>query len=159
MKQLEQYYKERETLQKKMTALQKETESLIQKVKDDINQLQNTRKNLENELFEKDEELAKKEVIIKNLTQKQLELGEAMAKFQRFLDAHNDLKRQLSESRNENEMLREAKASAHDDLMESNKLLDVAALGSEEFKTKIEELMDRIKEQDEEIEAMKLYVQ
>ncbi len=38
-------------------------------------------------------------------------------------------------------------------------MLDVAAMGSEEYQKKIKELWDRIKEQDEEIEAMKLYVQ
>lgn len=31
--------------------------------------------------------------------------------------------------RNENEMLREAKMKAHKDLMEANKLLDLAAVG------------------------------
>ena len=43
--------------------------------------------------------------------------------------------------------------------MEANKLLDIAAMGSEDYQKKIKELWDRIKEQDEEIEAMKLYVQ
>jgi len=56
-----------------------------------------------------------------------------MNKFQRFLDAHNDLKKQLEDVKNENEMLRQAKAKANEDLMESNKLLDMAALGSDEY--------------------------
>jgi len=36
-----------------------------------------------------------------------------MTKFQRFLDAHNDLKRQLDDYKSENQMLRDAKAKAH----------------------------------------------
>lgn len=159
MKQLEQYFKEREALQDKFKQLRDETENLLKKVKDDLKQLTDAKRNLERDLFEKDEELAKKDIIIKNLTKKQLELGEAMTKFQRFLDAHNDLKRQLEDYKSENEMLREAKAKAHKDLMDANKLLDTAAMGSEEFQKKIRDLLDRIKEQDEEIEAMKLYVQ
>lgn len=49
------------------------------------------------------------------------------------MDAHNDLKRQLDDMKNENELLREARSNAHKDLMEANKLLDVAAMGSEEY--------------------------
>jgi chromosome segregation ATPase len=133
MKQLEQYYKEREALQERFRQMRDETEELLRKVKEDLKQLMEAKRNLERELFEKDEELAKKDAIIKNLTQKQLELGEAMTKFQRFLDAHNDLKRQLEDMRNENDLLREARSKAHKDLMEANKLLDIAAMGSEEY--------------------------
>ena len=43
--------------------------------------------------------------------------------------------------------------------MDANKLLDEAAMGTEAYHAKIQALLDRIKEQDEEIEAMKLYVQ
>lgn len=93
MRQLESYYKEREELMRNFDKLRDETEKMLQKVRDDLKQMHEAKKNLERELFEKDEELAKKDCIIKNLTQKQLELGEAMSKFQRFLDAHNDLKK------------------------------------------------------------------
>ena len=44
-------------------------------------------------------------------------------------------------------------------MMESNKLLDLAAMGSDEYQQKIKDLLERMREQDEEIEAMKLYVQ
>jgi hypothetical protein len=39
-------------------------------------------------------------------------LGEAMGKFQRFLDAHNDLKKQLEDMNRDNETLRESKSKA-----------------------------------------------
>jgi hypothetical protein len=39
-------------------------------VRDDIKQLNEAKRNLERELFEKDEDLVKKDGIIKNLTQK-----------------------------------------------------------------------------------------
>jgi ElaB/YqjD/DUF883 family membrane-anchored ribosome-binding protein len=81
MKQLEQYFKEREALQEKFKQLRDETENLLKKVKDDLKQLTDAKRNLERDLFEKDEELAKKDIIIKNLTKKYLELGEAMTKF------------------------------------------------------------------------------
>lgn len=110
-----------------------ETDELLKKVKDDLKQLNEAKRNLESELFEKDEELAKKDITIKNLTMKQLELGEAMTKFQRFLDAHSDLKRQMEDMKSENELLREARSNAHKDLVEANKLLEVAANGSEEY--------------------------
>lgn len=81
MKQLEQYYKDRNTLQEKLLKLRDETDALLKKVREDFKQLEDAKRDLERELFERDEELAKKDVIIKSLTQKQLELGEAMTKF------------------------------------------------------------------------------
>lgn len=71
-------------------------------------------------MFEKEEDLAKKDVIIKNLTQKQLEFGDAMNKFQKFLDAHNDLKRQLENANRENERLRDLRDKLQRDLQDSN---------------------------------------
>jgi len=68
MRQLESYYKEREELMRNFDKLRDETEKMLQKVRDDLKQMHEAKKNLERELFEKDEELAKKDCIIKNLT-------------------------------------------------------------------------------------------
>jgi hypothetical protein len=87
-----------------------------------------------------------------------LELGEAMGKFQRFLDAHNDLKKQLEDMTRDNDTLRDSKAKAQKELLNSNKLLESASLSGKEHQDKMVDLLNRIKEQDEEIEAMKMYV-
>jgi len=49
---------------------------MLGKVKSDLEELSDAKKQLEKELFEKDEELAKKDITIKHLTNKQLEMGE-----------------------------------------------------------------------------------
>lgn len=48
--------------------MREETEELLKKVREDLKQLNDAKRNLERDLFEKDEELAKKDLIIKNLT-------------------------------------------------------------------------------------------
>ena len=44
-------------------------------------------------MFEKQEELVKKDVTIKNLTQKQLDMHEQMKEAQKMQDAYNDQKK------------------------------------------------------------------
>lgn len=68
-------------MQDKFKKLREETDEILKRMKNDFDKLKEARDELERELFEKDEELAKKDTVIKNLTQKQLELGEAMLKF------------------------------------------------------------------------------
>jgi thymidine phosphorylase len=69
-----------------------ESVNLMQKLKDDLEKLRESKINLIKELLNKDEELAKKDGVVKELTKKTLDQGESMAKFVNFVDAHNDLK-------------------------------------------------------------------
>ena len=48
-------------------------------------------------MHEKDEELNRKDAVIKNLTQKQIELSEELQKYRNYIDGYNDLKNQVNE--------------------------------------------------------------
>lgn len=77
-------------------------------------------KEMEQQLFEQQEELVKKDMTIKNLTQKQLDMHEAMKEAQKLQEAHLDQKRQLEKALQELAHVQQLRQSLQEDLLSSN---------------------------------------
>lgn len=77
-------------------------------------------KEMEQQLFEQQEELVKKDMTIKNLTQKQLDMHEAMKEAQKLQEAHLDQKRQLENALHELAHVQQLRQSLQEDLLSTN---------------------------------------
>ena len=120
MKQLEQQNKEKEVLLQKFARLRDETGEMLKRMQDEFKLMEQKRKEMESQMFDKDQELIKKDATIKNLTQKQLNMHEQLKEAQNFREAHDDLKKQLENAVKEQAHISELRDSLQQDLLNSN---------------------------------------
>lgn len=87
MRQLEQMKKEKDAATEKFEKLREDLENIKIKMREEYIRYHEQMQADDRVLLEKDEEIAKKDEMIKNLTQKQLEMTDQINKFQKYLES------------------------------------------------------------------------
>ncbi|CDW76691.1 gas2 domain containing protein [Stylonychia lemnae] len=155
LKQIEQLKKEKDAINKKFEEMREELERLTIKIREEYLRYKETLEDLNRALAEKDEQLAKQDNLIKNLTQKQLDQDKQMLKLQRSQDAYDDLKKQNQDLQDQINQLKNYKEDLEQNMLMSNKLLEDKTYGQTDLLQRIRELMNELQATKAENDSMK----
>eukprot|EP00347_Sterkiella_histriomuscorum_P006310 403353252 len=148
MKQLESMRAQQQNSDKRYQELLEQLEIMNIKFKEELDRYLSKIDELNQLLRDKEEELLDKETYLKELEQLQLSMKDDMRELSNQVWAQSDLQDQLKESQDENSMLRAQIQSLHQNLLESNKLLETNHMHLQDQK-----LLDRIKELESQLQV------
>jgi chromosome segregation ATPase len=145
---------ERDILQEKMHEILAQNEVLSEKMRTEIERVSSERDSLDRELNELFQEKAEKDIVIKNLTNENLELNSRLNSLEQLLCAKEDQDSRLDQLQEAYFKLTQNKDKYKNDLeMCTNYLLEVEEKCQEAQKTSLE-LLQQLKERETEIEQL-----
>ena len=152
--EVREYKQERERLHQSIQDMTQEWEHVNQKMQEEYQRIAQERNNLNSELNELFNEKSDKDIVIKTLTNENLELNSKINAVEQLLCSQEDLQSKVLEMKTAYDKLQQTKDKYKNDLeVCTNYLLEVEEKCQEAQKTSIE-LLQHLKDRDGEIERL-----